>query len=130
MSRSQLVRLVIIEFAIISSTNLLWQEIHRYNHRTPQAVGISDLAWKDLQAAIPKGETLGFITDKTNPGMIEEALYTANYSLAPLIVENTLDRRVLLGDFRNSSSVAIALRQYRLSVMQDLGNGFLLLEPK
>src|SRR5258708_11084046 len=130
MSRSLLVRLVIIVFAITSSGTLLWQEIYQYNHRTPQAVRIRDLDWNGLRAIIPNGETLGFVTDKTNPAMVDEALYAANYSFAPLIVENTVNRRVLLGDFRNNSSVPIALRQYRLRVVQDFGNGFLLLEAQ
>jgi hypothetical protein len=128
MSRSLLVRLSIIIFAIVSSGTLLWQEIYRYNHRTLQVVGIRDFDWKSLRAVIPNGETLGFITDKTNSEKVDESLYAANYTLAPLIVENTVNRRLLLGDFRNSSSIATALRRYGLRVAQDFGGGFLLLE--
>jgi hypothetical protein len=73
---------------------------------------------------------LGFLSDKTDPRELDEALFTANYSVAPYIVENTTDRHLLLADFADSSHIEAVLQRYRLRVSEDFGNGFFLLEHR
>lgn len=130
MSRGLLVRLVITVFSIASSATLLRQEISRYGHHIRASAGIPNLDWKDLRREIPDDETLGFITDRTQSESIDRALYAASYNLAPIVVEKTVNRRVLLGDFRDSSNVSTMLRRYRLRVVRDFGEGFVLLEHR
>src|SRR5690242_8671714 len=107
MSKLLLSRLAIVIFAIASSATLLMQEVHQYVHQTPRVVGLVGFNPADLRNVIPNGESLGFITDQTNPELMGVALHAANYSLAPFIVENTVSRHFLLGSFHDKSSSAI-----------------------
>jgi hypothetical protein len=127
MRGSQLVLVVMVAFAIASSATLLSDEIFRYVHRTPNIVGIPDTAVMVLRGIVPKGETLGFISDGSDPGAVGRRLYGATYSLVPLVIDSTANRRFVIGDFRTKASIPTALSQHRLYVVKDLGNGFLLL---
>ena len=121
-----LIPAAMIALATVSSATLLWDEIFRYVHRTPHLVGIPDTAVKNLRSIVPKGETLGFVSDRSGPDF-GTRLFGMTYSLAPLIVENTANRRLVIGDFRSQSSIPIALNRYRVHIVKNLGNGFLLL---
>jgi hypothetical protein len=127
MRASMLVPIIMIAFAAVSSVTLLWDEIFRYVHRTPHILGIPAIAVVSLRSIVPKGETLGFISDGGDPGVVARRLYGATYSLAPLVIDHNTSRRFIIGDFRSKASIAIALSQYRLYVVEDLGNGLLLL---
>ena len=130
MRGSLLVPLGMIVIAAASTAGLLRDEAIRYAHRTPSIVGVPDLGLTTLRRIIPQGETLGFITDRNQPEAVAHRLYGLNYSLAPLIVENTANRRFVLGDFRDQSSIPFALEQHRLRVVVAAGNGILLLEAR
>ena len=127
MRAAVLVPVAMVAFATVSSGTLLWDEISRYVHRTPNIVGIPDTAVMNLRSIVPKGETLGFISDGSDPGAIGRRLYGATYSLVPLVIDNTANHRFVIGDFRNKQSIPVALSQHRLYIVKDLGNGFLLL---
>ena len=122
-----LIPVAMIAFATASSVGLLRDEAFGYVHRTSYIVGVPDAAVMSLRSIVPKGETLGFISDGNDPGAVGRRLYGATYSLVPLIVEKTANRRFVIGDFRNKASISIALNQYRLRFVEDLGNGFFLL---
>jgi hypothetical protein len=122
-----LIPLAMIAFAIVSSVTLLSDEIFRYVHRTPNIVGIPDTATMSLRSIVPKDETLGFISDGSDPGAVGRRLYGATYSLIPLVIDNTTNHRFVIGDFRNKASIPLALSRHRLYIVKNLGNGFLLL---
>jgi len=121
-----LVPVAMIAFATVSSGTLLWDEIFRYVRRTPFVVGVPDAVIMSLRSIVSKTETLGFISDRIGPEF-GSRLFGTTYSLAPLIVENTPNRRFVIGDFRSKASIPVALSQHRLYIVEDLGNGFLLL---
>lgn len=127
MRRSVLVPLVMMAFATASTTRFLSGTIERYRHRSPNTVGVPDAAISRLRSTVPEGEALGFISDGTDPEIVGKRLYGVTYSLAPLLVENTANRRFVIGDFRSISNIPISLGQHRLRVVQDLGNGLFLL---
>ena len=118
---------IIVAFAAASAAMFLRDTIVSYVHRTPFVIGVPAAAAVGLRVLIPKGETLGFISDGNDLNAIDRSLYGITYSLAPLIVEHTANRRFVVGDFRSKSSIPKALTQYRLRIVEDLGNGFLLL---
>jgi hypothetical protein len=122
--------ILMIAFATASSVALLRDASLRYVHRTPQVVGALDVDLASLRQIVPRGETLGFITDRNDVEAVDERLYGLSYSLAPLIVENTANRRFVIGDFRRKANIPIALTQYRLRVVETLGNGFLFCAPQ
>jgi hypothetical protein len=126
MRGSLLTPLLMIAFAAASSVTLLRDASVRYVNRNPQIVGVLDAGLTSLRRIVPHGETLGFVTDRNGLEAIDKRLYGLTYSLAPLVVEKTAYRRFVIGDFRRKSSIPIALGQYRLLVVEDLGNGFLL----
>jgi hypothetical protein len=126
MRRSLLAPVLMIAFAAASSVTLLRDASVRYVNRSPQIVGVPDAGLTSLRRIVPHGETLGFVTDRSDVEAADKRLYGLSYSLAPLVVQKTTSRRFVIGDFRSESSIPIALKQYRLHVVEDLGNGFLL----
>jgi len=126
MRGSLLAPILMIAFAAGSSVTLLRDASVRYANRTPQVVGVLDAGLTRLRRVVSRGETLGFVTDRSDVEAADKRLYGLTYSLAPLVVEKTASRRFVIGDFRSKSSIPIALKQYRLHVVEDLGNGFLL----
>jgi hypothetical protein len=130
MRGSVLIPVAMIAFATVSSVALLRDEIIGYVHRTPNVIGIPDSAVMSLRSIVPKGETFGFLSDRNNPEVVDKRLYSATYSLAPSIVERTANRRFIIGDFRSKSNIPMVLERHQLHIVEDLGNGFLLLSAQ
>jgi hypothetical protein len=126
MRRSTLVSIVTIGFAVASAATALSDVIFRYIHRTPHIIGVPDAGARSLRRLVPRGETLGFITDANDREASDRRLHGVAYSLAPLIVERTADRPFVIGDFRSQANISIALSGHRLRVVGGLGNGFIL----
>lgn len=122
--------LSMIAFAIAAATMSLHDELSRYVQAAPYILGVPDSGSVRVRSIVPKGEPLGFITDVEGRDEGDRRLYAATYSLAPLVLEKTTSRRFVIADFRHRSSIAPALRQHRLVVVEDLGNGFLLLAAR
>jgi hypothetical protein len=123
-----LVSLAMIMVAAVSAATLIEEATLGYLHRIPYIAGVPDASVTSLRRIVPRGESLGFITDGSDRQAIDKRLYGLTYSLAPFIVENTPDRRFVIGDFQNRSDISVKLGRYRLSLVEDLGNGFLLLK--
>lgn len=125
-----LVPLAMIVVAAVSAATLIEEATLRYVHWMPNIVGVPNASVATLSGIVPKGETLGFISAGSDPGTIDKRRYGLAYSLAPFLVENTPNRRFVIGDFQNSSDIPVNLGRYRLNFIADLGNGFLLLKAQ
>ena len=130
MRASLLIPFAMIAFALASAATSLSDSILSYAHRQPYITGVPDTASLRVLGVVPQGEPLGFITDVEGRDAGDRRLYVSTYGLAPLILENTANRRFVIGDFRHRSNMAAALRQHRLGIVEDLGNGFLLLAAR
>jgi hypothetical protein len=129
MRASALVSLAVIIVAAVSTATSIEDAIRRYLRRIPYIIGAPDSGVTSLSRIVPKGETLGFITDRSDGERIDKRLYGLTYSIAPLLVESAPNnRRFIVGDFENRSDTAINLTRNRLGFVEDLGNGFLLLK--
>jgi len=127
MRAAVVVPFLMIAFAAASTIIMLSDAGFRYVHRTPYTLGVPDASVMSVRHRIPKGETLGFVSDRDDLEAANRRLYGLTYSLAPLIVESKATHRFVVGDFEEPSSIPLALAHYRLHVAEDLGNGFLLL---
>jgi len=125
--RAQLILLAMIAFALASAALSLGDAFSRYTHRTTNSVGIPDAGTGRLRAAVPKGERLGFFSDRSDSEAADRRMRAAVYSLAPLLVENTPKRPFVIGDFQNEAGIPVSLSGHRLRAVADLGNGFWLL---
>jgi hypothetical protein len=126
MKGAVIVPLVMVAFATASAATMLRDAVLGFVHRTHYSVRILDADLKRLQSIIPKGETLGYITDGKDIEAVNLRLYGLNYNLSPLIVENAANRRFVIGDFRSKSSIPTAFKQQGMRVVKDLGDGLLL----
>ena len=127
MRRTVFVLLVIESAAVSSAATLLMSVLSERAHAVPDVVGAPNADRKRLQEMVRKGETLGFITGGEDPEAVNSRLYGLNWSLAPLIVERTANRRFVIEDVRATSNPPAVGSQLRLHVLEDLGNGFVLL---
>jgi len=127
MRAAALIPLVMVVFAITSAAVSLGDAISRYINRAPYVLGVPNVGREPLRGMVPKGERLGFLSDRSDPGVTGRRMYAAIYTLAPFMVDNTPYRRFVVGDFQNVSASQPRLSRYGLRLVADLGNGFWLL---
>jgi hypothetical protein len=80
----------------------------------------SDQRFAAVKAALPKQGIVGYIGDSGTPG----DYYLAQYALAPLVVDNSPGRPLVVGNF--STPPPQSLPSARLQLLKDFGNGVLL----
>jgi hypothetical protein len=98
--------------------------------------GKKTVAWHerrfaDLKKKLPPYGTVGYAGEPTSerfdPDIDEFWEYIlAQYSLAPLVVDKSLDHRYIIGNFYRAGTIA-KFRQSGLAVIEDFGNGVMLL---
>jgi len=98
-----------IAFEIASSVILLTDASVRYVSRSPQIVGALDADRRVCGGLFPRGETLGFVTDRGDVEAADKRLYGITYILAPLVVENTANRRFVLSETFDAKRVYLSL---------------------
>ena len=80
-----------------------------------------------LRQVLPKRGVVGYISDDTtDEGISTPRKYLAQYSLAPVILARSLDRSLVVGNFRNRPSDLELYRKMGLIPLRDFGNGVVL----
>lgn len=80
----------------------------------------SDQRFAALKAALPQQGIVGYIGDSNSPANY----YLAQYALAPLVLDNSLNHPLLVGNFSTSPPQNLTCAQ--LQLLKDFGNGVLL----
>ena len=83
----------------------------------------SDLRFAALKAALPTAGVVGYV------GSSADSIgyyYLAQYALAPLVLEHSVNHPLIVGNFPSSAAQLPA----NLEVLRDFGNGVLLLATK
>jgi hypothetical protein len=79
-----------------------------------------------LKAALPERGVVGFLTDATRRYEREKRQRLARYVLAPLLVVDSIEWPLVIGDFSDPDTARRALPR-GLEVRRDFGDGLLLL---
>lgn len=79
--------------------------------------------------------TVGYISNKNVTNLLSDfeyarQLYLTQYALAPVLVVNSLDKNITVGNFETASSKEISSRIKDFIVIKDFGNGVMLLRKK
>lgn len=93
----------------------------------PYMVNLQPARLAGVIEAIPRTAVVGYLSDQNNSTAALAMFNSARYTLAPrLLVEGT-DRDWVLGNFTKPSDYTAIARERGLRVVQDFGNGVVLL---
>ena len=93
-------------------------------------VTVAEQRFEPLRPRLLKSEKIGYFTDipeqRHDQWFVE--YFLAQYSLSPVIVDNSVDCcSLILANVHDPSSVQLLIRNGRLSLVHDYGRGVLLL---
>jgi hypothetical protein len=126
--RSTLALVVFVLCCLLSSARLVVD--------APRPKSLSDLAsqipngsdrrFAALKAALPAQGTIGYVGEPGAPVDVLGNYYLTQYALAPLILENSPNHPLVVGNFPSSSPQT----PDNLKLIRDFGNGVLLFAQK
>jgi hypothetical protein len=126
--------ILIVVFSITANAQL-FRAASSFRHPSAgqDPISLYEKRFTELKKDIPKNVTIGYITD-VPPGNILtltnswsiEALYMAQYSMAPIVTEIGTDRSLVLGNFHIPRDLTTEVSAYKLSLIKDYGNGVFL----
>jgi hypothetical protein len=122
-SRVSIVVLIFVLACLLSTARLIIESPVSRLHAPDEISQRSDLRFAELKALLPEHGVVGYIGDSNDA---TADYYLAQYALAPLVVEHSLNHPLIVGNFP-------ALPQstgHNLRIIRDFGNGVLLLAPK
>lgn len=120
-SKTAVALVIFVAGCLLSSARLILEAPHG---RAPDEVARrSDLRFAEIKAALPTRGVVGYIGAPADP---IDSYYLAQYALAPLVVEHSLNHPLILGNFPSSSPQL----PENLEVLRDFGHGVLLLANK
>lgn len=124
LNRTTVVVLLFLFGSLLSSARLIWDAPVSRIH-SPDAVSRrSDQRFAALKELLPERGAVGYIGDSADP---TADYYLAQYALAPLVVEQSVNHPLIVGNFPSSPP---SLAGSRLRIIRDFGNGVLLLAPQ
>jgi hypothetical protein len=125
--RRTIAGLVFVVCCLLSSGRLLWDGPRPGDLKDPAEVAKrSDQRFAALKASLPTRGVVGYIGD---PGALARGdYYLAEYALAPLVVDDSTNHRLVVGNF--PSSAAARSGPENLELVKDFGDGVLLFTNK
>ena len=119
--------LVLLAGCLVSSGRLLWDAPRPGHLKDPAEVAQrSDQRFAALKVALPARGVVGYIGESS--ALARGDYYLAEYALAPLVVDDSTNHRIVIGNFPSLGSVPFAAKN--LQLVKDFGNGVLLLTNK
>jgi hypothetical protein len=113
--------LIFVCGCLLSSARLVLEAPR--SHVADDIAGRSDLRFAALKAALPTEGVVGYI------GSSADSIgyyYLAQYALAPLVLDHSVNHPLIVGNFPSSAPQLPA----NLEVLRDFGNGVLLLATR
>jgi hypothetical protein len=122
---------LLIAYSLYQTFSLLTRTTKMYFERADaDPVTVVEQRFAPLKPRLLKSEKIGYVTDvpeQQHDQWFNEYFLT-QYSLAPTIVDNSVDCcSLILANVHDPSSVQLLIRNGRLSLVQDYGGGVLLL---
>lgn len=95
-------------------------------NRDPYMIRAAAERFAGLRQAIPANAVLGYVTD-ADPGTLATVIFdTAQYSLAPRLLEDGVHRDLVLGNFTRPGDFQAFGARFGLRLERDFGNGVIL----
>ncbi len=113
--------LAVLGMLVLAATDATVQNARR----DPYMVQAQEDRLAQVIATLPAGaKAVGYVTDAAPGSTLDATLFgTAQYTLAPLLVERGRDVEWILGDFSTPAGERAALADSTLHPVRDLGNG-------
>lgn len=122
-SRNQLVALVIFIFCCLLSTARILREAPRPTQLLPDDIGRrSNERFAAVKQLLPTRGVVGYIGEPGDSSLPD--YYLAQYALAPLVVDRSIQHKLVVGNF---PSLQVPKAFSGLRKLQDFGNGVVLL---
>ena len=116
--------LIFVFACLLSSARLVWKAPLSRVNSPDDVTQRSDLRFAQLKAVLPEQGVVGYLGDsRESPA----DYYLAQYALAPLVVERSINRALVVGNFPSSPP---SFAEHNLRLIRDFGNGVLLLAPR
>ena len=108
--------------------------------RLPSAIATEGMAryekrFAEVRSVLPRFGVIGYLSDPTNDRGVTQGLYdrrhhSAEYDLAPLIIVDSLEPDIILGNFFTHQAMEQAMAEHKLVVLHDCHNGVFLLRKE
>ena len=116
---------ILILGSLLSSARTIFKS-PRPGHFEPDTIAArSDERFARLKTRLPSEGVVGYIGDAGDSAT--PYYYLTQYALAPLVVDNSIDHALVIGNFPSSQGSRIP---HNLQLVEDFGNGVLLLAGK
>lgn len=123
LSRNQLLALVIFIFCCLLSTARILREAPKPWRIQPDDIAQrSDQRFAAVKQVLPNRGVVGYIGEPGDSSLPD--YYLAQYALAPLVVDRSIQHKIILGNF---PSLQVPISVPGLRKIQDFGNGVALL---
>jgi hypothetical protein len=120
---------VLIVGSSYHAVTLLKSSVRTYLARPgPDPVTVFEKRFERLRKQVSSYHRVGYVTDDspdTGDWFIE--YFRTQYTLAPVIVDNSTDDDAIVGNFHDPESMQRIIKDSGLRVVSDFGNGVLLL---
>jgi len=131
-----------IAFALVLSSLLLSQlaVIVSLVQRLPSAMATEGMAryeqrFAEARKVLPHSGVIGYLSDPPETGGVTQALYerryySAQYHLAPLVIANSTEPELILGNFFFTGGAQKAMAGRKFVVLHDFRNGVFILRKE
>lgn len=117
--------LILAASASYSIGEYCWERNPFARYRT-DAITRNLRRFEELKKILAPHGTVGYVSDKVGDDGIWD-YYQAQYALAPVILEMTAEREIVVGNFQDPSNAHQTLMNGNLTIQKDFGNGVFLL---
>jgi hypothetical protein len=129
-SRKAILTILLIAYSSYQAFSLARTSKWYFEGHYTDPVTIFEQRFEPLKPRLLKSEKIGYWTDipEQQPGQWFKEYFLTQYSLSPTVVDNSVDCcSLIVANVHDPSSVQSLIRNGRLSLVHDYGNGVLLL---
>ena len=116
---------ILVFSSLLSSGRMLFNTPRPGHFEQDSIASRSDQRFAVLKTRLPAEGVVGYVGESSDSATPD--YYLTQYALAPLIVDNSTDHAIVIGNFPSSQVSGIPRN---LQLVDDLGNGVLLLANK
>lgn len=105
--------------------------------KLPSAMATEGMAryekrYAEARKFLPRSGVIGYVADPPDSGGVTQGLYqrryhSAEYILAPLVISDSIEPELILGNFFNPHAMEKAVSEHKLVVLHDFRNGVFIL---
>ncbi len=126
--------IALILFTLFSNMQLLFKQIISFDSKSigEDYISLNEKRFTGLRKALPAHGVVGYLTDVSAEKIAVNATamagyYAARYSLAPVVIANTPEKELVVGNFHNIKGYPHMYKKNGLVPVKNLNNGLFLL---